>query len=92
MLGFEASTVVIKFFSRVVQIAGISAIASAAGAAITIVAIQNATERQSQVALQQGRLAYGQIKAKQVHCTKDVGIPQASKQICAPWNFRRMAV
>jgi hypothetical protein len=53
--------------SRVVQIAEISAIASAAGAVITIVAIQNATERQSQVALQQGRLAYGQIKAKQVH-------------------------
>jgi hypothetical protein len=47
--------------SRVVQIAEISAIANAAGAAITIVAIQNATERQSQVALQQGRFAYGQI-------------------------------
>jgi hypothetical protein len=53
--------------SRVVQIAEISAIASAAGTAITIVAIQNATERQSQVALQQGRFAYGQIKAKQMH-------------------------
>ena len=51
--------------SRVVQIAEISAIAKAAGAAITIVAIQNATERQSQVALQQGRFAYGQIKGKQ---------------------------
>ena len=42
--------------------------ALAVGAAITIVAIQNATDRQIQVTLQQWRIAYGQIKGQPDTC------------------------